>query len=202
MSVELDELCEWCFEKGRERPANTMLAGVPLCSTCSTDTSPRRFQAKAQEDFVPESSASGPVRNIPVEREVEIKPLKPAEPQKVSQVEQSKCECGKESGHIGRCKKVGTNPPIQPRAGVPEAAPKTRPSREDEGRKMATEHTQEQAVEWWEQALIEKRLFLVDQLCDVLHALAACDEALRAIGRDVEKFQPSANHRSSGAGPG
>jgi hypothetical protein len=65
MKPELDELCEWCFEKGRERAATSVLAGVPLCESCSTDTRQDRFTEKKPELFEPDS-ALAPVKKLSV----------------------------------------------------------------------------------------------------------------------------------------
>lgn len=43
----------------------------------------------------------------------------------------------------------------------------------------------EAGPEHWEQSLMERRLALVDALCEILRQLYACDEALRAMGLEI-----------------
>lgn len=66
VSAAIDELCEWCFEAGRERKADSILAGVPLCSACSSNTSQSRFTEKKTDLYATEESATGPGRSIHV----------------------------------------------------------------------------------------------------------------------------------------
>lgn len=94
------------------------------------------------------------------------------------------CDCGKKKGHIGRHRKTGivTAVAVDADNRVPEDALDSGTSGESRTGNMANK---KEDHERWEQSLMERRLALVDALCEILRQLYACDEALRAMGLEI-----------------